>query len=74
MSVSQGTVKVLDTIIYIPHIKARLGAAYKKQWRASKQIIPFSAFWLRSSVVSVLMYTSAFSYHFPACLTRQSEK
>ena len=40
---------------YIPHGDACLGEAYKKQIRASREFIPFSAFWLRSSVVSVLI-------------------
>ena len=40
---------------YIPHEDACLGAAYKKQSMAAGEIIPFSAFWLRSSVVSVLI-------------------
>ena len=40
---------------YIPHEDACLGAGYKKQSMALEEIIPFSAFWLRSSVVSVLI-------------------
>ena len=36
-------------------MEAFYSAAYKKQIRGSYLVIPFSAFWLRSSVVSVLI-------------------
>ena len=39
---------------YIPHEDACLGAAYKKQSIALEDIIPFSAFWLRSSVSDLI--------------------
>ena len=43
-----------DTEIY-PTYEGRFGAFYKYESRWLLQIIPFSAFWLRSSVVSVLI-------------------
>ncbi|KAJ6919217.1 hypothetical protein NC651_013238 [Populus alba x Populus x berolinensis] len=35
--------------------RAEAGAHYKRKLTSSESIIPFSAFWLRSSVVSVLI-------------------
>ena len=39
----------------IPHTEAWSRPAYNNESRRRKQFIPFSAFWLRSSVVSVLI-------------------
>ena len=43
------------THTYIPHTKVFWGVTYKYGSRILGQAIPFSAFWLRSSVVSVLI-------------------